>query len=546
MKPPTKDEMISVIIPTVNAYEELDLAIESIKKNSDHPIDFVIVVDPDMNTGKVNDKILKVCKKHGIKPVINKQNLGPYGNWNKGAAHAKTDWLIFATDDQYFPPHWDSNLLKYWQPKRLIAGRLVEPGIIPVWRTNIKKDFGVLPSEFKEKEFIQWCADRQDKGFEEDGFFIPMLQHRSDYDALGHYPTKGKFGTSSAVSNDVIYVQEALKKGYEFGTASDSYSYHFQASSWKKKTLNPKIAAIILTHNSAKHLEKTFKSLSWVTDIVVIDHDSNDETLVIAKKYKAKVYKHKFVDFADQRNFALTKTAKYDWVLMVDHDEEVEKKLAKELQSFAKDIYLDGVRIPRKNYIFGKWIQHSDWYPDYRLVFFRPKIVKYEVGVHERPVFIKGNQATADAQGHLIHHNYDTVEDFVVRNLIKYPKAYAEHLNNISYKLKPIDFLQKPIAEFMRRFFLSQGYKDGFYGLVLATLMAAQTIVAYAYLWEMQGKNQNLTNQEIQELFFMLKKQGRELHYWLISLAIESVHGTQKLIRRAQRKLYRQFFLNKN
>src|SRR3989339_429124 len=237
---------ISVIIPTVNAHEELDLAIKSIKKNSDCSIEFVIVIDPDLNTGKVSGDILKVCKKHHVKAWVNKENLGPYGNWNRGAEVASTDWLVFATDDQYFAPHWDSHLLKYWQPKRLVSGRLIEPGIIPVYKTNIQRDFGVLPSEFKEKEFIAWCASRRATGYTQDGFFIPMLQNRADYDALGHYPTAGKFGTSTAVSNDYLYVQEALKKGYEFGTAENSYSYHFQASSWKKKTLRPTIVAVIL------------------------------------------------------------------------------------------------------------------------------------------------------------------------------------------------------------------------------------------------------------------------------------------------------------
>jgi len=79
-------EKISVIIPTVNAADELDLAIASIKKNSDCEIEFVIVIDPDMNTGKVNKDILNVCKKHAVKAWINKENLGPYGNWNNRLA----------------------------------------------------------------------------------------------------------------------------------------------------------------------------------------------------------------------------------------------------------------------------------------------------------------------------------------------------------------------------------------------------------------------------------------------------------------------------
>lgn len=529
-------EKISVIIPTVNAHEELDLAIESIKRNSDREIEFCIIVDPDMNTGKVNEDIIKVCKKHGVKAWKNKDNLGPYGNWNRGAEVATTDWLVFATDDQYFAPHWDSNLLKYYQPKRLIAGRLVEPGIIPVYHCNIQKDFGVLPAEFKEKEFIAWCKNRKDKGFVEDGFFIPMLQHRSDYDSLGGYPTLGKFGTSTAVSNDVLYVQKARKYGYEFGTAADSYSYHFQASSWKKKTLRPTIAAVVLTKNSDRYLDACLKSLSWVTDIVIIDDGSTDKTLGIAKKHKAKIIKHTFENFAAQRNFALSEVVTYNWVLMVDADEVIEKKLADELKFFAKDIYLDGVEIPRKNEIWGKWIEHADWYPDYRLVFFRPKLVTYEGDVHERVKFVRGNGTTARGVNNLLHHNYDTVEQFVVKNLVRYPHEYAEVLNSEGVKFSATDLVGKSIGEFFRRFFLTGGYKDGMHGLLLSLLMGAQSLVAYTYLWELQGKPKHLTIKETKDIFRALRGKAGELAYWLTTMSIENSSGAKKLLHKARRK----------
>jgi len=532
----TKVNKISVIIPTVNAWEELDLALESIKKNSDYEIDYCVIVDPDMNTGKINEHILKVCKKHQIKPHLNKNNLGPYDNWNRGAKVATTDWLVFATDDQYFAPHWDSKLLECWTPKRLVAGQLVEPGIIPVYKTNIQKDFGVLPSEFQEAEFISWCAKRSEKGFQADGFFIPMLQHRSDYDRLGHYPTAGKFGTSTAVSNDVLYVQAALKKGYEFGTALDSYSYHFQASSWKKKTLKPTIAAVVLTHNEAKDLPACLKSLSWVTDIFLIDSGSTDKTLEIAKSAGAKVFKRKFDNFSNQRNFALNKVAAYNWVLFVDADEILEKSLAKELMSFAKDIYLDGVELPRKNYIFGRWIKNADWYPDYRLVFTRPKMVTFEGEVHERLKFVKGNGTVARAEGNLLHHNYDTVKEFVVKNLVDYPADYAKSLANDGHKFAAGDLIIKPISEFMRRYFLTEGWRDGLFGLNLSLLMGAQTLVAYIYLWELQGKRGDLTAAETQRLFRDVQGKGKELSYWLTSIAVESTKGMTKYLHRARRK----------
>jgi glycosyltransferase involved in cell wall biosynthesis len=527
---------ISVIIPSVNAVSELDLTLESIKNNSDCTIEFVVVVDPEMNTGIVNKSILKICAKHKIKAWVNKENLGPYGSWNRGAELATTDWLVFATDDQYFAPHWDSNLLKYWEPKRLVVGRLVEPGIIPVYKTNVQQDFGVLPSEFKEKEFVAWCASRKVSGYTSDGFFIPMLQKRQDYDALGHYPVRGKFGTSTAVSNDYLYVQNARKLGYQFGTAEDSYSYHFQASSWKKKSLNPTIAAVVLTKNEESDLSACLKSLSFATDIFVIDSGSTDKTLQVAKKYKAKILTRDFDNFSAQRNFALEQVKSYDWAIMVDADEVVDGELAKELQFLAKDIYLDGVQIPRKNFIFGKWIEHADWYPDHRFIFFRPKMVQYTGDVHERASFIKSGGTVATSTFSLLHHNYDTVREFILKNLVDYPLAYAKVMDNDKIKFTSLDLLGKPIGEFMRRFFLTEGYKDGMYGFILSALMGVQTLVAYAYLWEIQGKRQDLTTVETQTVFTSLRGKGNELTYWLTTLAVESTHGATKLLYRVKRK----------
>lgn len=528
---------MSVIIPTVNAVEELDLTIRSIKRNADNEIEFVVVVDPDMQDGKVNKEILAVCKKHAIKASVNQENQGPYGSWNRGADIATTAWLIFATDDQYFAPHWDRNLLKYWKPQRLVAGRLVEPGIIPVYKTNLQQDFGVTPNEFKEDEFIAWCGSRTVEGFTPDGFFIPLLQKREDFEALGRYPVRGRFGTSGAESNDYNFIQAAIKKGYQFGTAEDSYSYHFQASSWKKKTLKPTIAAVILTKNEEDEIEKCLKSLSWVDKIFVIDSGSTDKTVSIAKSYHATSIVHDFKNYADQRNFALTQVASFDWVLMVDADETVERDLAHELQSFAKDIYLDGVNIVRKNYILGKWIAHTDWYPDYRLIFFRPKMMQYKGSVHEVATPMKGNGIVGQAKGAIVHHNYDTIAEFVEKNLITYPLQYAKMLDSEKVRFSAGSLLEKPIDEFMRRFFLAEGYKDGMHGLILSLLMGAQALVAYCYLWELQGKKPELTVTETHNIFQKIIRKSNEISYWLMTMTIAKSSGATKFINQAKRKI---------
>ncbi len=526
---------LSIIIPTVNASDELDLTLTSLEKNSDLSLEIVVVVDPDLNTGKINKPIIQVCKKHGVEPHPNLHNLGPYGNWNKGATLATADYLVFATDDQYFAPHWDTNLLKSWRPKRLVAGRLVEPGVIPVYKTNLEQDFGTIPSEFKEAEFNKWCQDRPSAGFVKDGFFIPLLQSRKDFEALGRYTNSHDFGTSSAKSNDYDYINRALAKGYQFGTADNSYSYHFQASSWKKKTLKPTIAAVVLTRNEERDLGACLRSLSWVNHILVLDAGSTDQTIQVAKKAGATVLTRQFDNYSAQRNFALKQVVKYDWVFMLDADETCDDELSYELQSFAKDIYLDGVEVPRKNYLFGKWIEHTDWYPDYRPVFFRPKLGKYVGEVHEALSFSK-DAKLAKATGHILHHNYDRLSEFVTKNLVDYPLNYAKILDREGVKFNPIDLIGKSIGEFMRRYFLTEGYRDGLYGLILSLLMGVQTLVAYAYLWEIQGKREELTSSESKMLFAQLKGKGSELSYWLTTMAIDTTRGATKLLHKVQRK----------
>lgn len=527
---------LSIIIPTVNAPAELDLALTSLKKNSTHPLEYLVIVDPDQKTGKINQEIIKICKKHDLEPHQNAKNLGPYGNWNKGARLATSDYLVFATDDQYFAPHWDTELVQVHRPKRLVAGRLVEPGIIPVYATNIQHDFGVTPTEFKESDFLAWCQRQQAQGFVKGGFFIPLLISRADFAVLGDYLTVGTFGTRGAVSNDYDYLQKAIAKGYEFGTAEASFSYHFQGSSWKKKTLKPKIAAVVLTKNNEKTLAATLASLSWVSEILVLDAGSTDQTEKIAKKFKAQFKVRNFDNFANQRNYALNLVSDADWVFMLDSDEEVGPELATELKSDAQDIYLDGVLVKRKNYIWGKWIEHSDWYPDERLVFFRPKAVKFESGVHERATFFKGNGATMNSTNHIIHHNYETVAEFVTKNLLTYPAAYAQELNSRGTKFGVFAMLETSLSEFMRRYFLCQGYRDGMHGFLLSTLMGLQQLLSYIYLWELQGKATDFSVTDLKSLIAKLRTKIPEFVYWLQTVAIEESRGAKKILARLKRK----------
>ena len=93
------------------------------------------------------------------------------------------------------------------------------------------------------------------------------------------------------------------------------------------------ISVIILTKNEEKNLKKCLESVKWCDEIIIIDDNSTDKTIEIAKKYKVTIYPHPLNNnFSNQRNFGIFK-AKNEWILFVDADEIVSDALTYEISN---------------------------------------------------------------------------------------------------------------------------------------------------------------------------------------------------------------------
>jgi glycosyltransferase involved in cell wall biosynthesis len=267
------------------------------------------------------------------------------------------------------------------------------------------------------------------------------------------------------------------------------------------------ITALILAKNEEKNLPKCLESVAWVDDIIVIDDQSTDKTVVLAEKAGTKVYKRKLDDFASQRNFALSKVTT-EWVLLVDPDETVPQELQKEIIKAMKLKGFAGFYFPRKNIIFGQWIKHGGWSPDYQLHFFRTKKGNYVGKVHEQ-VEIKGKVGYLKTS--LIHENYQSVIQYLEK-LIHYTELEAEKQIKNGYNFFWPDLIQKPLDEFLRRFFAEEGYKDGIHGLALSFLQTFSQLVVYLRIWEKEGFPSGPTK----NVFSQLEKVIDHLQYWLV------------------------------
>lgn len=275
----------------------------------------------------------------------------------------------------------------------------------------------------------------------------------------------------------------------------------------------PLISAVINVKNEAEVLEKCLHSIKGFADeIIVVDMHSTDGSDKIAKNAGAKLFSYRPMKFVEPaRNFALSK-ATGKWIILLDPDEFLNKYLKKELLNITKRNDIDYVKIPRKNMIFGKWMRHSNSWPDYLIRFFKKGSVTWKKEIHSQPS-AKGNCLTLlDSEKLAIRHtNYVSISQFIQR-AIRYSGIQADELKASDYKIKTSDFILKPMQEFNSRFFFAEGYKDGIHGLIFSILQAFAIALIYIRLWEKQGSQDKII---LKESFVSASQQTvYEYSYW--------------------------------
>jgi glycosyltransferase involved in cell wall biosynthesis len=246
------------------------------------------------------------------------------------------------------------------------------------------------------------------------------------------------------------------------------------------------ISAIINTLNEEHNIEACLTGLKWADEIIVVDMKSDDRTVELAKKHGAKVYSHERMGHVEPaRNYAISK-AQSEWILVVDADERIGSKLAKELRSRVEADEADVYYIAEKNLVFGAWVKGSLLWPDYHARLFRKGMIEWTDRVHYLPT-PKGRIENLPAEENFAieHHSvsYLTIDGFLTR-YVGYSAKEMENLEQTGYRFRRRHILILPYREFKLRFFGAKGYQDGFRGLVISLLFAQYKFMTLIRFWE--------------------------------------------------------------
>lgn len=242
------------------------------------------------------------------------------------------------------------------------------------------------------------------------------------------------------------------------------------------------ISVVLATYNEEKNLPDCLESVKdFADEIVVVDGQSFDKTVEIAKKYNArvKITTNKPI-FHINKQMAIDMSSK-DWVLQLDADERVSKELKEEiLETINSNRNSNGYWIPRKNWFLGRFLTKGGQYPDYTLRLYRNGKGKLpQLSVHE--------QAEVEGQvGYLknpLIHIADPSFSRYIKRWNRYTNLIAKEIDDKKIGYNPVFAIKYvfvlPVWWFLLTYIRHKGFVDLWQGFVFSFFSSLRFPVAY-------------------------------------------------------------------
>lgn len=244
------------------------------------------------------------------------------------------------------------------------------------------------------------------------------------------------------------------------------------------------LSVLVPCRNNADIIEECLRSVRWAEEVLVCDSFSTDETCTIASRYADRVVQHDYRNSASQKNWAIPQAA-HQWVLIVDTDERVTDALRQEIESVLEAPgEVVGFRIPRANHVFGRWLRHGDNWPDYQIRLFHRDRGRYEDREVHAHVLLDGPCGTLRSP--LLHYPHRSLGTMRRVLLQRYTTWEAQEKNKRGVRFHWHQLLVRPLGNFVHRYVLRQGYRDGWQGLLMAGIWSVYVFITYFKLRALQ------------------------------------------------------------
>ena len=238
------------------------------------------------------------------------------------------------------------------------------------------------------------------------------------------------------------------------------------------------VSAYILTFNEAAKIKAAIETVLWADEIVVVDSHSTDGTADIAASLGARIVQVPFAGFGDLRNQAIA-ACRCDWIFSLDADERCTAPVRDEILGLLagtppRDVY----RVPRRNYMMGRRIIGSGWYPNFRQPqLFRKGSMRYTLEpVHEGYELV-GGATVGTLRNAIWQFPFRNLEE-VIRKMNRYSSLGAEKL--VHKRVSMGGAFAHALWAFWKHYLFKLGLVDGWAGFVIAFAYFEVTFYRYA------------------------------------------------------------------
>lgn len=240
------------------------------------------------------------------------------------------------------------------------------------------------------------------------------------------------------------------------------------------------VTVVIAARNAAAHIGSCVASVAaWADEVLVVENDSTDETVLLASVEGARVFSHPFVTIGGQRNAAIER-ARHGWILVLDADERCTAALAEEVaRVVAAPAAIEAYRIRRRNFFLGREIRHGGWERDRPVRLFKRHLRYDPRPVHEHVVL---RYPPSELAAPMLHYTYASLDEYFAK-FERYSAWWAQQSHERGKTASALAVFVKPPARFLSMYVLRLGFLDGAPGLVLAVLAAMSVGAKYARLW---------------------------------------------------------------
>ena len=245
------------------------------------------------------------------------------------------------------------------------------------------------------------------------------------------------------------------------------------------------ISGVVITLNEANNIRRCLDSLTFCSEVLVVDSGSDDGTPDIARSMGARVLHQVWLGFGPQKHFAV-KQAAHDWVLCLDADEWVGDALAGSIRDLlASPPSCRAYRMPRRNILFGRPLRHGGGYPDTKLRLFDRRHAQWNrAAVHEQ---VETSAEVGLIQADLMH---ETAPDLpaAMAKWARYAAMQAASMHAAGKRSGWHRILFSPPSRFLKQYLLQQGFRDGLAGFAMAGFSSFFCFFKYLELWRLQTR----------------------------------------------------------